>query len=110
MMKTLWQTSLLIGLMEIFTAPAISMESKEVNSAQKSSALSLAGVMSRNITSEYSAISEELKEIRNRELIYQQSSNPIPPAKERTTQNNSLGLENTGEPRTNPFRISIIQF
>ena len=42
----------------------------------------------------------------NGELNYQRSSNPIPVAKE----NNSLELGNTGEPQTNPFRISIVRF
>ena len=107
-MKLSLKTILLVGLLGIFAAPAISMESKEGNSAQKSSALSLQGIMSRNLISGYSVSTEETV-FSNRELNYQQSINPIPLAKEKTTQNNSLGLENTGEPPTKPFRISIFQ-
>ena len=108
-MKTLLQTSLLISLLGIFATPAISMESDEVNSAQKSSALSLKGIMSRNILSGY-PVSNEDRSFGNRELNYQQPSNPIPLVKEKTPPNSSLGLQNTGEPRANSFRISIFQF
>ena len=58
-MKSILQTSLLIGVWGIFATPAIGMESKEINSAQKSSALSLEGVMSRNILSGYPVSNEE---------------------------------------------------
>ena len=107
-MKLLFKTSLLVGILAIFAAPAISMESKEGDSTQKSSALSLQGIMSRNLLSGYSVSNKE-KVFSNGELNYQQSSNPIPLAKEKIRQNNSLGLENTGEPPTRPFRISIFQ-
>ena len=108
-MKSLFQASLLIGVLGVFAAPAISMESKEGNSAPKSSALSLQGIMSRNLLSGY-PVSKEETVFSNGELNYQQSSNSIPLAKEQIRQNNSLGLENTGEPPTRPFRISIFQF
>ena len=104
-MKFILQTSLLIGVLGIFATPAIGMESKEINSAQKSSALSLEGIMSRNIFSGYPVSNEETV-FSNGELNYQPSSSPIPVAKE----NNSLELGNTGEPQTKPFRISIVRF
>ena len=108
-MKTLLKTSLLLGLLGIVTTPVNAMERISINSAQTSSALNLSGVMSRNLSSEYPKINEQLNQGINHEFIYQNSLEPFS-TETQTSQDNSFLLETPGEPEANPFRLSIVQF
>ena len=109
-MNSLYKTILFIGILGSFATPAIAMEKTRLNSVNRSTALSLQGVMSRNISSEDLELNSNFTEIGNTELIHQELNSQIDTSEKKLPQKFPFGSENRGEPRTNPFRLSIFQF